>query len=350
MDDTAVVAGAKGEAAPRLSAPAKKPKEQSIETLRGLAILLLVVLHSHEETVPDFVASPGHARWVDYVNFAFVYLRMPLFTVISGYVYALRPLGRRGDARKFLAGKARRLVVPLVAVTTISIAFVALTSGNFLYPDALWKSYFYPYRHLWFLQAMVFVILFVSFCEWNGFMDTLYGWLACLVFAFALGLVPYRPEFFSINRFFYLLPFFIFGIGLQRYEQELRHRAVFATITTVAIVGLIIQQLGWFGVSDVSLEKGDVLGLTVGLSANYVLFMVRRPIPFLAWVGSYSYAIYLFHHIGISAGKRLFLATDGDSNDVYFFVKLAAGLSIPIVIEVVAKRRAITRRALLGLR
>ena len=58
---------------------------------------------------------PADSYWRFFADF-FIYFRMPLFAFISGYVYASKPFA--GQASRFLAGKTRRLLLPLFIVGT----------------------------------------------------------------------------------------------------------------------------------------------------------------------------------------------------------------------------------------
>jgi glucan biosynthesis protein C len=95
----------------------KSHKDASIETLRGLACILLVAFHviGEDNASGLHVADDSALRW--YAD-SFAYLRMPLFTFISGYVYALRPLTAFDKWPQFLRGKTRRLLLPMFVVGT----------------------------------------------------------------------------------------------------------------------------------------------------------------------------------------------------------------------------------------
>lgn len=47
------------------------------------------------------------------------YIRMPLFAVIPGFVYAYKSVSRFASNSKFIARKINRLLIPLVVVTTL---------------------------------------------------------------------------------------------------------------------------------------------------------------------------------------------------------------------------------------
>jgi uncharacterized membrane protein len=62
-----------------------------VQTLRGLACLLLVAFHTVGSTAASGLHVPDDSRYREFTNL-FVHLRMPLFTFLSGLVYAYRPL------------------------------------------------------------------------------------------------------------------------------------------------------------------------------------------------------------------------------------------------------------------
>jgi fucose 4-O-acetylase-like acetyltransferase len=59
---------------------------------------------------------------------------MPLFTFISGLVYALRPV-RREHLPDFYSKKLRRLGIPLLIVAPIFFVLQAITPGTTATPD-----------------------------------------------------------------------------------------------------------------------------------------------------------------------------------------------------------------------
>src|SRR6056297_1823840 len=108
-------------------------KDLSIETLRGIAIILVVIGHVIGSK------SDGGMRVADdsflrHLYFSFQYLRMPLFTVISGWVYALRPVAP-GNVTSFTIKKIRRIILPLIFVGGSYYVIQSILPGtNFSYP------------------------------------------------------------------------------------------------------------------------------------------------------------------------------------------------------------------------
>lgn len=328
---------------------AKPEKDLSIETLRGIAIVLLVSLHCIEGL------EPGGARsedWYAYYGYSFESLRMPLFTVISGYVYALRPL--TGAIGSFLRGKARRILFPFFSVTTLICLFKALAPG-ITSPIGLhnvWRAYLFSFDHLWFLQAIFFVFVTISILESRNLLASPLRWAICLGSAFVLKFVVPPTEFLSLGGYFYLLPFFILGVGINRFEETIFRPQIVFPLVGLSIVTLTLQQLSWFGVVTLESGKHSVLGVLIGLSSNVVLFRYRRVLPFLPKLGFFAYTIYLFHGFGISIAERaLGLVASGSINEhLLFVVKLAGGLTLPIIANRILMRIPLLSLVFLGLK
>ncbi|MFD2015051.1 acyltransferase family protein [Vibrio olivae] len=97
-----------------------------VDTLRGLACILLVAFH-----VIGSDASNGlrvDTGWYREINDTFAYIRMPLFTFISGVVYAYRPFN--GDFGRFLSGKFKRVLVPMLTLGTLFAIVQSATPGT----------------------------------------------------------------------------------------------------------------------------------------------------------------------------------------------------------------------------
>ena len=95
-------------------------------------------------------------------------------------------------------------------------------------------------------------------------------------------------------------------------------------------------------------EKRSLLGLGLGSFFCIALFLLQtKNIP-LAKIGYFSYSIYLFH-VFFTAGTRIAFEKLGMINtDILFILSLTAGLTRPILIELIGNRNNVARAALLG--
>lgn len=123
----------------------KNPSSKSpyIETLRGIAILLVVIGHVIGST------SSGGMKVDDSSFYRYLYcffenIRMPLLTVISGWVYALHPI-EKSKTWLFLRKKVRRLLFPMIFVGSTYYIIQYLTPGTNMKHSLgdIWQIYIY---------------------------------------------------------------------------------------------------------------------------------------------------------------------------------------------------------------
>jgi fucose 4-O-acetylase-like acetyltransferase len=324
-------------------------KNPHIETLRGVAIIFIVMGHmiGYSSTGGMRVSDDSFFR---YLHYSLEYIRLPLFTVISGWVYANKPV-LRGDEEKFIKGKFRRLIVPMFFISTLLFLFRMVIPGTNTKPEVseLPRNLIFPYDVYWYLFSLFIIFLIITLLDVNPFFHTMRGWLLTLAGGFLLLFVSENfldpvPNIWSFKGAAYLFPFFLTGIGLHRYKGILLHeKAALATIT-----GLIIQQLAWFGYVPFQ-ERHSLLGLTVGLSGVLLLFRLKLTNSFLVWIGGYAYTIFLFH-VFFTGGSRIILSRAGIENQfAMLLLGTFAAIFFSILLDTLIKRSEVLRLYLLGL-
>lgn len=155
-------------------------REQWLDSLRGFAIIIMLV---------------GHSGCPENLNVLIYGFHIPLFFIVSGYLFNYCKYFE--GAKKFLIKKAKRLVVPYFCLCTINIFLyypVELYNGA---TESFWTLFFYHMKWsiysmpltdkmpnctpLWFLLALfissVYTFLVLRF-NWNV--------LRCLVFVAAV--------------------------------------------------------------------------------------------------------------------------------------------------------------------
>jgi fucose 4-O-acetylase-like acetyltransferase len=332
---------------------AVKRKEQSIETIRGVAIILMVAGHVIGNRSDTGLMVDDHSVW-RYIYHSFEYLRMPLFTAISGFVYALKPVTTQTISR-FLSGKSRRILLPFVFVSTLQyfVNVFAPDVNNRAELSQIWRIYIYSYAQFWFLQALFLVFITVALLEAGNVFISFRGWLISLGTAILI-LIAAAPfvmtTFLSFTSYLYLLPFFLLGIGINRYSAKLFRRPNLVTIFVLMLAGIAIQQLNWFGMIELQDAKYGMLGTFIGLTGIFLIFFIRKSNRFLAELGYYSYGIYLFHVFG-TAGSRIVSRWIGIEGLLpLFLIGLLLGLGFPILLELLLMKSRILRRLFLGLK
>lgn len=323
-------------------------KIETIETLRGLAAILVVIGHviggSHDSGM-----SVSEDSFYRFAYFSLQYLRIPLFTTISGYVYALHPL-EKGALEKFISGKSRRILIPLISVATMQFLACSFIPGvnHPTHIDKIWKIYFYPYAQFWFLQAVFLSFLAIGCLEnWKP-LTTFYGWFLFWIATIACFLIAPKISLFSFNNFLFLLPFFTLGIGLKRFDKIIFKKIIITILFVIFLMTFTIQQAAWFTNMGVDQFLTWRLNLIEGFSGLICLFYLRINNKRLAYIGSFAYTIFLFH-IFFTSGSRILFASLGISNEhLIFLISTPIGIFLPILTDKILTKNPYTKFLFLG--
>lgn len=177
-----------------------------IVLLRCLALFLVVVGHGLCTYSPAWrahVVPIDNALWRNLVGIIYQ-IHMPIFSLISGYVYFyIRKKGGYDSPRLFIKKKIKRILIPLLTFGFIECTF----DLEFNYSSILEGP-----LHLWYLNFLLkcFVVTYI-YDRWI----LKSPWI---VFPLIVILVVERQVlsiFFTDENFFRLYPYFLLGIGLQ---------------------------------------------------------------------------------------------------------------------------------------
>jgi glucans biosynthesis protein C len=324
-----------------------------VQTLRGLACVLLVAFHVIGSHATSGLRVDEDSLYRQFANL-FMHLRMPLFTFLSGFVYAYRPVFQ-GAERDFAAKKLMRLALPLICVSTLYFLLTLLvpdTTGK-MPLDQIWRIYLFPYVHFWFLQAILLIFTAVVVLESLQLLSSLRQYALVLALSMALHLcVPQEDAddgMFSAVHAAYLAPFFLLGLGANRFRAILGRPTV---IWASAACFLGAMTLHWIAVAahEPIAERGTVLGLLIGVSGTLTLIYCFPHWRVLGLLGAYSFTIYLFHPFFVAASRAALKLAQVTSTELGFVVGLAAGVLGPPVLETALRGMPVSRRLLLGQR
>lgn len=312
-----------------------------IDTLRGLACVLLIAYHVigfNAET--GLKLSEGALRDI---NDTLVFIRMPLFTFLSGLVYAFRPFSFGGG--RFIYKKVRRLLFPMLSVGTIFALLQAFTPGANSKEIEWLTLHIKPVAHFWFIESLFIVFIFVLICEKLNLFDRFDKFIYVFIFSIMLYISPVNSDYFSFSGFVYLLPYFLFGMSLVRFKFSVN-------MSHIGRLGLLLFLI--FFITLVSkgtfpyFEQRSLSSLISGCLSCLILLIVGIRFKPLAWIGSYSYSIYLFH-VFFTAGTRITLHKLNIYDvEIIFTIALIAGLLLPILTEKILEKNYSTNLVFLG--
>lgn len=314
--------------------------------MRGIACLLLVAFHViGDEGGGLRVAEDSGFR--AFTNL-FMHLRMPMFAFLSGFVYAYRPVAP-GGVQNFMQKKFMRLMIPLVAVSTLYFVMQQLTpDSNRATPwSQMWEIYVTSYAHFWFLQAMLLLFLGLALLDSFGILKSFRVFLIALAATAAFHWHFRLHDWFSMEGAAYLAPYVLLGLGANRFKEKLGSVPVVAAALVAAIVLMAVH--AWFVLHGTVYDKHTYFGTALGMCSVLALCWWIPRSQILEWIGGFSFTIYLYH-VFFSAGSRIALRRAGVHEDIALFcIGLIVAIAGPIVLHKVLSRNRYTRKVFLGL-
>lgn len=328
--------------------PKRSKKSIEIETLRGIACILLVAYHVIGGDPYSGLRVEDDTAW-RFFNDMCAYIRMPLFAFISGYVYALYTI-KKEEFPKFYLNKMRRLGLPLLSASLLFLIIANIIGTGYSRPwNEIVTIYLFSYAHFWYLQASLLIFLLMSILGYLEIIKTKKAALIMLGVAIMVNALPLSEvSVFSFNGFVYILPFFLTGMIIKRYYGSLcRYRGV-AVGLSAFLMSIIILAYAEHIDLPVSMERNTVPMIVVSIVLCVTLFAMSFKNTYLAWLGGYSYAIYLFHFS--QSGMRIGLEKSGVElpSIMVFLACMIAGLAVPIAMEWVFRKNRYLNFVFLG--
>lgn len=319
-----------------------------VETLRAIAILLLVSFHVIGGARADGLQL-SHEHPLRVYGDLFVDIRMPLFAFVAGVVYALkRP--QPGTLLPFLLGKFRRLAIPGITAITVFMAFGYAIDGRLPFQGHFWEAYYRNYEIFWFLQVMLIILPVLGVLDALTDGGILWPGLILSLLAIAMGW-SFESDIMSVDRITRLLGYLLLGVVFIRHIDILHaHRRLALTLSASAfLAGLamnlwVMQQTG-----RPSTERLDLQSLLFAGGACMTAMLVLPRLHWLSWLGAFSLTIYLYHILVTSCARRALQAMEIESLTTHLVLGTALGILLPVLAQVVAARWHVTRLLMLGL-
>ena len=187
----------------------KKTYFKQIDTLKGIAIFLVVLGHSiikYPVDLHDNVACDFLYRWLSSVH-------MPLFFVVSGFCYSYR-----STYQEFIKKKIKRLLIPYIVFSFIDILPRYLLSQFVNRPRGVGESLLKMALHggeYWFLYVLFIIFLIYPFIDKligkNLYIDSFLAVILLVYSAFAPEI-----DLFLFSKVVYYIAFFMMGVVVKR--------------------------------------------------------------------------------------------------------------------------------------
>ncbi|HBM2964915.1 TPA: acyltransferase [Klebsiella michiganensis] len=331
-------------------------RDLSIDSLRGLACLLVVFIHCLSTLYQNGILSNDF--WLVKISAFLSYLRMPLFTFLSGFVYSMRP-AKKENLPQFVKGKIRRILIPLVFLGTSVSALIFLfgSKGQMSINDII-LSPLYPVGVYWFLDAVFVIFILAALLEIAGAFKTTKGMIIVLAIGVIISETPIRNiQFFAIGRAAYLFPFFILGIIMHRCDKLASYKNPKRKAPLSFIFSLLV---GWglFHTLNNSISPDDIknehwTSCAVSIAFCYLIYNLRIKSRVLSVIGGYSYSIYLLHIIFVTSPRIILSKIAPQLKYDYpvfkvLLISIFLGIAMPIFIDKVLSKYKLFSAMFLG--
>jgi fucose 4-O-acetylase-like acetyltransferase len=314
-------------------------RASKVQTLRGLACLLLVIYH-----VIGATESQGlriHGGGLRQLTEALVALRMPLFGLLAGAMYGLG--SKRGWC--LVRNKAARLLWPMLSVGTVFALVQCLTPGSNYRIGDLYLLHTVPVAHYWFLESLFLIFCALALAESVAPIRSARSW--CGYFGLSVLVYLAHPGFiwFSVLGATYLLPYFLLGLGMTRLQWDAHQQRPRSGLLRMALGSAVVV---WLMAQGAALERFSAPMLLAGLLLASGFWSLGWRNRLLARIGDYSFAIFLFHVFFTSATRMALHALALDTPLLVLLVSVPVGVLAPAGLQHLIARSRSCSTYLLG--
>jgi fucose 4-O-acetylase-like acetyltransferase len=319
-------------------------KNSGIEACRTIAILLVLAFHVFHDIELE------HVNYIyNYLDFMFQNIRLPLFTVISGYLLAQRPIN---NYTSFMCGKFRRLIIPMILVATIQYIATSVIpwAKSPTKLSQIYKIYYSSYDHFWFIQAVVLIFAFVGFVMSTRSVN-LHVRIICLtilsILMFGSNSVMHIT-FMSIGGATYILPYFIIGYVYSIYNKYFTENNVKAIITILFCCAILLLQMTWSNYIELDTSKRSILGLIIGIICCLYFMNSNIKSELFSTAGKYVFSIYLYQDFGLTIGRHIGRHLLYISPHVYFISTVIVAVAFGVIVHIALSKNRFTSLLFLG--
>ena len=229
--------------------PTKK-RNHFLDLTKAFAIFLVVYGHCIQFGSGDIYLEEG-LFWKDIV-FKYIYsFHMPLFMLISGYLFAN---GIDKDGKKIFINKFKSLVVPILLWAIIPLAMFISAHGTAIIP-AIEYYFFYSIHTLWFLWAVFWCSMIVLVTN-KAFKDNVFVYTLIFLVSFVI------PDRYNLDLYKFMFPYFVIGYFYKRNGLQERFKKIYSSNYFIGIIGIVfIFMLCFFEVDIyIYISRHSILG------------------------------------------------------------------------------------------
>lgn len=317
----------------------RKDKFTWLLLLQGWAMLWVVIGHAGLRFFSEGSPFDSFAYCLSEYLFKIAYsFHMPLFIMISGYLFFLTRIRKPMPYGKMLVDKLKRLGIPYALFTFLALILKSLLSKEVnrpvsfsfgSYVEGLIDPFHGPLQEMWFIAVILWSFVIIGAGHKLFFFNTKTS-IFTLLFALLLHYIPLPwPSLFALDRFSLFFVYFVIGVLLAKYS-------IMEVLSQKTLL-LVVSLLAYF---IFMLLDGDLLVVSLFGSFFFWLLSYRVDKKFPELFSSfrnYTYQIFLIGIFFQILVKVLYTKLQVDG--IYFFfylICILVGLYVPVIISKLA--------------
>lgn len=318
----------------------QRKREKWIDVCKGFTIFLVVFGHVIDSYFGKSLFTQ-YNPYLKYIRFTIYSFHMPLFFMLSGYLYY--KLDTVQDFRQYtrlILKKVCNLGIPYIVFSLIfGTAFILFSKNSYhaiSYTDLLLIP-IKPILQYWFIYVLFFIFIIVPLLD----MITDNRWLILLILIIARIAVKYFGiKIYMVNMVSYYCLYFYFGsmlhliLGLGNIQRK---KVLITNILLYILLNLVLY------IYNVNYEILTILLAIMG--SLMIINMIKLIKPNRAFykinlcLGNFSYEIYLIHRV-FSFAATLVVLKFTNNLLINLITATAVGIIVPFIVKLLSNKFA----------
>lgn len=346
----------------------RKERNLYIDIIKAVSIILVIVGHCIQYgSGIEFLQGQ---LFFENPIFIFIYsFHMPLFMLISGYLFACSLENKRWD--EVLLIKFKQLIIPLACWSVFSLCMdvcKVLLGNTSTSITVIWiiKKLIYHFVYgPWFLWAIWWCSLVILIVK-NLLNDNFLIYICCCFLTFIL------PDVLSLELYKFMWPFFLIAYMFNSYDWKNKLKTVYQNKIFVIVVSTLFLVLLFFydydkyiytsgytilGKNAIVQIYNDlfrfVIGMVGSITVLLIIYAFVKKLPgrvahFFAYIGKNTMGIYIISNYIFAEILRSVASSLSGVNYFYICIETLCILFVSIMITAFLKKNKLTNCLLLG--
>lgn len=321
----------------------------SMDIVKGIAIILVVFVHSLPNIDPDLPNFNGNSIIKFVYDFSFLFF-MPLFFFVSGFLSTKIITLNKEQSKSYVKNKFRKLIIPYFIISILGIIIKLCLSSfairNVSFASMIRAILFYPWegsiRLLWFVYTL-FIIAIISVLLRKILIKY------TILFFTITSIVPINfGSFINLDGVlqyivYYYLGMYFFKFYEQYKEFKFKHIIVLSTLIILLIMNNIAVSEYY---KSLFLFISSICGIACFISISMLIEDIKVG-RVLQIIGKHSFDIYLFSWFFQSFFRILLFQILKMSYNTTFLFMFIGGF-LPLILTKFIEKNRILSKNLLG--